>query len=43
MGKFVRKNVTIREDQLKIIEKHGLNLSKFLQNALDRLKKGGVA
>jgi len=40
--KFVSKHVTIREDQAVFVEKHAINLSRFLQNKLDEeMKKYG--
>jgi len=35
--KFVRKNITIREDQEKYIKEHFVNLSRFVQKRLDEM------
>jgi len=32
---FVQKAITIRQDQTDFIEKHTINLSKFVQQKLD--------
>ena len=33
--KYVRKSITIREDQAKWIETRSINLSRFIQTKLD--------
>ncbi|MFH0969836.1 MAG: hypothetical protein V1776_00010 [Candidatus Diapherotrites archaeon] len=38
---FVKKTITVRQDQSEFIEKSTLNLSKFVQQKLDeKIKKG---
>ena len=37
--KYVRKCITIREDQIGFIESQSLNLSNFIQRKLDERKR----
>lgn len=36
---FVKKTITIRQDQSEFAEKFSLNLSKFVQKKIDELMK----
>lgn len=35
MSKYVRKNITIKEEQADWIDKKGINLSKFVQRRIE--------
>lgn len=37
---YVRKSISIREDQNEWLKEHSINLSRLVQRALDQLMKG---
>jgi hypothetical protein len=39
---YVKKTITIREDQNKFIEEYNLKLSKIVQKAIDEILAKGV-